>query len=339
MTTTLRDAIRETLRAEMQRDPDVLLIGENVRTWGGSNKVTLGLGEGVLADRVLETPVSENAIVGAALGAALAGLRPVAEVYSADFLFTAGNEVLNDIPKWRYQHRRDADLCLVLRMAMGGSQEGRGPEHTQCIEGYLHHAPGLTIVVPGDPEDAVGCLTEAVRGSDPIVFLEHRRLYGLSQDYRAEAAASRRIGRGRVVHEGDDVTLVAWGWMRQEALAATRTMAADGVSVEVVDPVTIKPMDWGTIEQSVRKTGHLLVVEEGPLTGSVGAEVLSRAVEGEWTADVRALARLAMPDLPVPYAPTLEAACIPSAAKICERLHRLMLARRCGSPASSAKGG
>jgi pyruvate/2-oxoglutarate/acetoin dehydrogenase E1 component len=325
---TFRSALTSALRDELRADSRVLLFGETVGTGGGAAQVTLGLANEFGRERVIETPVSENAIVGAALGCALAGLVAVCEVYSADFLFTAGSEVINDIAKWRYQHRWEKPLNLVLRMPTGNWGVAAGPEHSQCIEGYLHHTPGLTVMMPSSADHAGKALTAAMRYGNPVIFLEHRRLYEKAAPVREKGTAGSTfaIGRAELVRSGTDATVVAWGWMREIAEEAAATLAKDGVSIEVIDPITIKPMDIDRIRESVQKTRHLLVVEEAPLTGSVGAEIVARIVE-----DVDLphghVSRLAMPDVPHPYALSLETVPIPNAEAVRSRIRSMMKAQ------------
>jgi pyruvate/2-oxoglutarate/acetoin dehydrogenase E1 component len=322
---TFRSALTNALRDEMRADPRVVVLGETVATGGGAARVTLGLADEFGRDRVIETPVSENAIVGAALGCALAGLVVVAEVYSADFLWTAGSEVINDIAKWRYQHRWKKPLHLVLRMPMGNWGVAAGPEHSQCIEGYLHHTPGLTVLVPGAAGHAGRALTAAMRCGNPVIFLEHRRLYEKAASGREDQAAESAfaIGRAQLVRCGTDATVVAWGWMRDIAEQAAEALANDGVSIELIDPITIKPLDIDRIRESVEKTRRLLVVEESPITGSVGAEIVARMVEDVDLLRGHAL-RLAMPDVPHPYSRSLETAPIPNADAVRARIRTMV---------------
>lgn len=312
-TLTYREAIRETLAAEMRADETVFVLGEIVASRGGSAFVTEGLVEEFGPERVLETPVSENAIVGSALGAALDGMRPVAELYQADFLFTTGNEVINDVPKWRYQHRYEGELPVVLRAQMGVPPGGgSGPEHSQCPEAFLHHAPGLTVVTPGTAADAAGLLRSAIRGGDPVVYLEHKRLYDRAEPVPDDPEHTVPLGEATVRRDGSDATVVAWAWMLDRAIEAADALESQGVDVEVIDPRTVKPFDYGTVVESVRRTGSLVVAEESPKTGSIGAEVVARVVEAG--VDLAAPpARVALPDVPHPYHPGVEDALLPGA--------------------------
>jgi acetoin:2,6-dichlorophenolindophenol oxidoreductase subunit beta len=324
--TTFRAGLRHVLITEMRKHPHVVVLGENVATWGGASAVTTGLIEEFGPQRVVETPVAENAIVGQALGAALGGLAVVLEVYSADFLFCAASEVVNDIAKWRFQHRWDGPLNLVLRMPMASSGIAAGPEHTQTIEGFLHRVPGLIVVIPSTVREAVGALRAAIWCGDPVVFLEHRRLYDLSETVAPSEldGYSRDLRRGSLARTGNDVTVVAWGWMRHLVMRAAEALEEEGgASVEVVDPVTIKPLDADLIADSVRKTGKLLVVEEAPATGSVGGEIIAQVLERAVTGPEQ-VARLTMPDLPNPFHPGIEASIIPDEASIRATIERIV---------------
>jgi pyruvate/2-oxoglutarate/acetoin dehydrogenase E1 component len=225
---------------------------------------------------------------------------------------------MNDIAKWRFQHHWDAPINLVLRMPMCSSGIAAGPEHTQAIEGLLHHVPGLVVVVPGDVREAVGSLRAALGCGDPVVFLEHRRLYDMRQEVSASdlAGYKRNLRSGSIVTRGADLTVVAWGWMRQLVERVAREVGHErGPSIEVVDPVTIKPMDVDLITKSVTKTKRLLVVEEAPVTGSVSAEIIARVVEAR-ISGLRRVERVTMPDLPNPFDPELEARLVPDEPSI-----------------------
>lgn len=196
-----------------------------------------------------------------------------------------------------------------------GATSGLGPEHSQSMESYFHHAPGLTIVVPGTAIDAAGLLRSAIRSAEPVLFLEHRRLYDLSEAVPLDSSFTAPIGKAAAARSGSDITVVAWGWMRQQATVAADRLAQLGISMELIDPRTIRPMDWSAIQQSVDKTGRLLVVEEAPRTGSVAAEILARVAEHQRARPIQ-MARLTMPDVIHPYSPEMEAAILPSADDI-----------------------
>jgi len=314
MSRTMRQSITDGLHELMTAHPDAIMIGEALDTRGGASQITYGFLEKYGAQRVIETPISENALVGMALGAAVAGLKVVAEVYSADFLFCAGSEVVNDIAKWRYQHHWEKPLHLVLRMPAGSAGSWSGPEHTQSIEGLLNNVPGIRVVMPSTAHDARRALVEAVEVGDPVVFLEHRALYDVRPGTTPSDAATdtaEPVLNGRVVREGSDVTVVAWGAMQHAARQAAEALKGDGFSVELVDPVTVKPMNHSLIHQSLAKTRRLLVVDEGPRTGSVAAEVVVRAFE-DAPQPPEAFKRLTFPDVHHPFDPRLERSLLPS---------------------------
>ena len=322
---TFREALRHVLADELASDPRVILLGENLHV-GGPFKVTQGLADRFGKKRVIETPVVENAIVGGALGLAIAGKVAVAEIFNSDFLFTAGNEVINDIPKWRFQHGRKAPLHLVIRGATGAAG-GQGPEHSQCIEAYLLHVPGLQVAMPGTPADAAGLLRAVLRSGKPTVFLEHKRLYDMKGAVPLASDFTVPIGKAEIVRPGSDLTIVAWAWMRHEALHAADMLAEHGFNAEVVDLRTISPLDVDTVAASARRTGRLLVVEESYRTGGVAAEIIASVVERVDSLG-GATARVAMLDAPIPYADRLERELTPDRRTIAESALALLRARR-----------
>jgi acetoin:2,6-dichlorophenolindophenol oxidoreductase subunit beta len=319
-TMTTRAALNAVLRSELKRSRETVYLGETSRD-GGVAGVGIGLYEQFGPDQVIETPVSENGFFGAALGLALAGFRPIVDCYSADFLMVVANEIINDYPKWRQQQARPGALPITVRGCMGANG-GLGPEHSQCMESYLHHAPGLTVIVPGSPADAAGLLRAAIRSPEPTVFFEHRRLYDLPGEVPDDEDFVLPLGKGQVVRRGRDVTVVAWAWMRQEAECAAAILEEDGISIEIVDPRTITPMDFGLIQSSVARTGTLVVAEEAPVTGSVGAEILARVMESSRDRAVRAI-RVAMPNAIHPYSSTMEREILPDAKSICDAVREL----------------
>lgn len=310
--TTARAALTEVIASELRRSEQTMFLGETVRGLGAAG-VAAGLYDEFGEAQVIETPVSENGIFGAVLGLALSGQRPIVEIYSADFLLAVANEVINDIAKWRQQQGESGPLPITIRGCMGANR-GLGPEHSQCMEAYLHHAPGLSIVVPGTPADAAGLLRAAIRSPDPVIVLEHRRVYDLTGEVPIDPDFTLPLGCAETVRSGEDATLLAWGWMGHEARAAAERLAEGGISVELIDPRTIRPFDWDAVFASVRRTGCLLIAEESPLTGNVGAEIVARTVE-QVGPGIRAK-RVCMPDAIHPYSPELEAAVLPTADQI-----------------------
>jgi pyruvate dehydrogenase E1 component beta subunit len=305
-------AIKEALALEMRRDPSVFVFGEDVGKYGGVWGVLRGL-EQEFGARVLDTPISENLIVGMAVGAAMRGLRPVAELQYADFVFCAGDEVFLKSSIWRYVHDGAFDLPLVVRMACGGS--GFGPEHSQSTEAYLMHTPGIRVAVPSTPADAKGITTAAIRSNDPVFILEHKYLYGVEGEV-PEGEHVVELGRARIRRPGERLTIVAWHDMLRRALAAAEQLAQRGIEVEVLDPVTLAPFDLDTLLASVRKTGACMVVEEGYRTLGVGAEIGALLMEHAFGDLDRPLVRLAIPDVPIPTADHLAAALVPGVDEI-----------------------
>lgn len=321
MTTTMRRSITAALHEIMEAHDNTIMLGEALDTRGGASEITYGFLQRYGSGRVVETPISENALAGMALGAAVAGLRVVAEIYSADFLVCAGSEVVNDIAKWRYQHQWEKPLRLVLRMPSGSAGKWAGPEHTQSIEGILNNVPGIRVVVPSNAADARRALVEAVELGDPVVFLEHRSLYDIPAEGVDEDSHGPVLS-GRVVRTGDAATIVAWGAMQRAARAAAEALAEDGIDVELIDPVTVKPVNHRLIQDSVAKTSQLVVVEEGPRTGSVAGEIIVRALE-DTDLSHKSFRRVTFPDVHHPFDPRLEAALLPTPERIADAVRSL----------------
>lgn len=319
---TYGEAIREALAEEMRRDPAVILYGEDVARFGGIFGVLGGLRQ-EFGERVFDTPISETAIVGAAVGAAMRGMRPVAELQFADFVFCAGDEIFLKAATWRYAHDGAVRLPLVVRAASGGF--GFGPEHSQCPEAYIMHTPGLRLAVPSTPADAKGLLKTAIRSDDPVVFLEHKLLYGMSGNVPEGDGALVPFGVAKVRRTGTALTIVAWQEMLRRALMAADQLAADGIEVEVIDPVTLNPFDWETLLASVRKTGGCLIVEEAYRTLGIGAEIGAVLMERAFGYLDKPLRRLAIPDVPIPTSFHLVDAVVPRIEDIA-RVAREMVA-------------
>lgn len=301
-------AIREALAGELRRDERVVVFGEDVGAYGGVWGALRGLRE-EFGDRVFDTPISENLIVGMAVGMAMRGLRPVAELQYSDFVFCAGDEVFLKAATWRYAHDGACALPMVVRMASGGG--GFGPEHSQCTEAYLMHTPGLRVAVPSTPADAKGVTTAAIRSEEPVFVFEHKLLYG-TRGPVPEGEHVVELGRATVRRPGRHLTVVAWQDMLRRVLVAAERLAADGIELEVVDPVTLDPFDAETLLSSVARTGACMVVEEAPRTLGVGAEIGALLMEHAFAHLDRPLVRLGIPDVPVPTAQHLVDALVPS---------------------------
>ena len=325
---TIAQALREAVAEEMRRDESVFLIGEDIGVeggFGGAFGVYLGLVEEFGHDRIIDTPISEKAIAGAAVGSALAGLRPIADMQYSDFLFECMDELVNQAAKMRLMSGGRLSVPLVMRAPVGATL--RGAQHGQSPESYFAHVPGLKVVCVSDAYHAKGLLKSAVRDDNPVLVFEHKLLYGSKGreglgglDSTAEVPEEEYLvplGKAVVVRPGRDVTIVATHVSLYRTLAAAAQLAADdGIECEVIDPLTLLPLDEETILDSVRRTGRLVTVHEDSLTGGWGAEVAARAAEqcfGDLVAPVRRIAAL---DAPIPFAPVLEDAVLPSVDRI-----------------------
>lgn len=313
-----RRAIRDALDEELARDETVIFYGEDVAKPGGVFATTPGLHEAHGEARVFDTPISELAMTGAAFGAAVCGLRPVLEIMFADFLPLAMDSLVNQAAKYWYLSNEQASVPLVVRSAMGGGGNF-GAIHSQSPITWFFGVPGLKIVAPAFPADAKALLKAAVRDDNPVLFLEHKRLYSLKQELTGGAPELLPLGQAAVVREGADVTIATVSKSVHDALAAADRLAADGIGAEVIDLRTLRPLDAATVRASVAKTNRLVVVEEGPLTGGWAGEVLARVVE-DGLEDVDDAWRIATAEHPVPYAPPLEDDFLPSAERIADEI-------------------
>ena len=307
-TLTYSQAINQALAEEMQRDVDVILYGQDVAVWGGIFNVTDGLLEKFGPDRVFDTPISESVMVGAGVGAASMGLRPVVELQFADFVITAGDEIFFKAGMWRYMHGGAHTIPLVVRAPSGGS--GFGPEHSACPEAFIMHAPGLLCAVPSTPEDAKGLLKQAIRLNNPVIYFEHKLLYQMRGEV-PDGEVLTPFGKAVVRREGEAVTIVAWQDMLRRALTAAERLSRDGIEVEIVDPRTLNPFDRETIVESVKKTGACIVVEEAYRTLGVGAEIGAMLLEDALPYMDKPFKRLAIPDVPIPTSQHLVDAIVP----------------------------
>jgi pyruvate/2-oxoglutarate/acetoin dehydrogenase E1 component len=311
-TLEFRDAIRDALDEELERDESVVFFGEDVAAAGGVFNVTKGLYERHGASRVFDTPISELAITGAAFGAAVSGLRPVVEIMFGDFLFLAMDSLANQAAKFWYLSAEQASVPLVVRSAVGAG--GRfGAIHSQMPTPWFQGIPGLKVVAPASPLEAKGLLKAAIRDENPVVFLEHKRLYSVKEEVNAGEDVIA-LGRARTVRAGADVTLVTVSKSVHDALAAAEQLRG-AIDVEVIDLRTLRPLDHDAVRASVQRTNRLMVVEEGPRTGGWSGEVLGELSETalEYLDDAW---RLTTPDGPTPYSPTLEDAFLPTVEPI-----------------------
>mgnify|MGYP006288685713 CR=1 FL=1 len=312
---TCTEALREALHEEMARDERVFLMGEDIAAYGGAFGVTRGLLDTYGPERVRNTPISEPGFVGAAVGAALAGSRPVVEIMFMDFITLAMDQLVNQAAKLHYVFGEQATCPLVVR-AVGGAGRCYGPTHSQNLEAWFVHAPGIKVVAPSSPAEAKGLLKAAVRDDNPVLFVEHKLLYNRREDMPDDAGRPLPIGKARIVRPGEDLTIVAWSWMAAEAEEAAHRLAAEDIEAEVIDLRSLSPMDTDTIVDSARKTGRVLVVEEGHRTGGVAAEIACRIFENAHDYLDAPIRRLAATDNPIPAGPALEQAMIPNAARI-----------------------
>jgi pyruvate/2-oxoglutarate/acetoin dehydrogenase E1 component len=319
---TIRDAINEAMREEMERDERVFLLGEDVGAFGGAFKVSKGLYEAFGARRVVDTPISEAAIVGTALGAAMTGLRPVAEIMFVDFTTVAMDQITNQVAKARYMLGGQVKVPLVIRMTCGASG-GWAAQHSQSLEPWFLYVPGLKVVTPATAADAKGLLKTAIRDDSPVLFMEHKRLYnrkGLVPD----GEYTIPLGQAEVKRPGQDVTLVTYSYMVYTTLEAAERLADEmNIQAEVIDLRTLNPMDMETVITSVKKTGRLVVVHEGHTSFGVGAEITGRVVEQAFDHLDAPVQRVGAVDTPIPYSPALEHVVIPDAARIVTAVRRL----------------
>ncbi len=321
-TRTYVQALTEALDMAMDKDANVFLLGEDIGTMGGDFGVTRGLFDKYGAERVRDTPLSEAAIVGACVGAAMVGMRPVAEIMFADFLGECYDQLVNNAAKMHYMFDGQFKASIVVRTACGGGFGG-GPHHSQSVEGWFLNVPGLVIVAPATPADAKGLLLSAIEDDNPVLFLEHKALYRLKGDV-PEGYYSTPLRKAAVAREGKDVTIVAAMKMTHEALAAAEALAAEGIEAEVIDLRTIRPYDAQTVLESVRKTGRAVVATEAPKMGGLAAE-LSATISEECFRDLKApVLRVAGLDTPIPFSLVLEKYILPGKDEIVQGVRQVL---------------
>ena len=320
---TVIEAVREALREEMERDPTVFTMGEDIGARGGVFLATEGMLEQFGPDRVIDTPLAEAAIGGIALGAAVNGMRPVAEIEFGDFIWPAVNQIIGEAARVRYgtQGRRTAPL--VLRVPYGGGVRG-GLFHSQSIEVAFSHQPGLKVVAPATPDDAKGLLKSAIRDDDPVIFFEHKRTYRLVKGDVPEGDYTIPIGKADVKRTGSDLTVISYGLVLHYCLEAAATLMAEGIDVEVIDLRTLRPLDTDTVLESVRKTSKAMVVHEDTKAGGIGGEIAAVIAEEAFEDLDAPVKRVAGPEVPaMPFSPLLEAEFMPSAEKIAAEMREL----------------
>lgn len=318
---TYREALREGLQEEMRRDERVFLLGEDIAEFGGTYKVTEGLLAEFGPERVRNTPISETAIVGAALGAALLGMRPVAELMYIDFSAVAMDQIVNQIAKIRYMFGGKAKASLVIR-TQGGAGRSSGPHHAQSLETWFCHTPGLMVAMPSTPYDVKGLIKSSIRSDNPVIFIEHKLLYNEKGPVPEEEYLVP-IGKADIKREGGDVTLVATSRMVLRALKAAEALAEDGIEAEVLDPRSLVPLDEDAILQSVKKTGRLVIIHEAVKRGGYGAEIQAVVSEKAFDYLDAPIKRVAAANTPVPFAPALENFVIPDERDIIKGVKEL----------------
>jgi acetoin:2,6-dichlorophenolindophenol oxidoreductase subunit beta len=319
---TYREAVQKAIADELRSDPDVIFFGEDVAKAGGVFKVTPGLYEEFGENRVRDTPISEQAIIGTALGAAITGLRPIAELMFADFIPVAMDQIVNQVAKYRYMSGGQFVVPLTIRAAQGGGG-GFGTQHSQCAESWLMNFPGLKVVVPSTPLDMYSLLRGAVREDNPVIVLEHKFLYNNKGEV-PDNTPPAELGKAKIVQSGTDVTVVGVQLMLHRALEASENLKQDGISAEVIDLRTITPLDTETILKSVQKTGRLIIVEETPRLGGWGANIASLvADEGIYFLDAP-IKRVNMEQSLIAYSPVLEDEIIPNVSRIESAIRELV---------------
>lgn len=310
---TYAEAIRDGMRVEMHRDAKVYIAGEDVGKFGGCFGVTAGLFD-EFPGRVLDTPISETAIVGHAVGAAAAGLRPVVEIMFIDFMGVCMDELFNQAAKMRYMFGGKAKVPMVVRTPCGGGMTASA-QHSQCIEAWFTHIPGIKTIMPSTPADAKGLIAAAIRDDNPVMYIEHKQLLAMSGEV-PEGEYVIPLGKADIKRTGSDVTIVAWSWMVHKALAAAEQLAKEGISAEVVDLRTLVPLDKECILQSVAKTNRLVVVNEAVRTSGFAGEIAAIVVEEGFDLLDAPIVRVTALDIPVPFNAKLEAVYLPNETKI-----------------------
>jgi pyruvate dehydrogenase E1 component beta subunit len=311
---TVVEALNEALREEMKRDEQVILLGEDIgKYWQGAFKVTKGLEEEFGPERVRDTPISENAIVGCAVGAAMTGMRPVAEIMFGDLVSLAMDQICNQAAKLRYMSGGQVSVPLVVRTPFGAGGS-YASHHSQSLEAWFVHIPGLIVVQPSNPYDAKGLLKSSIRDDNPVVFCEHKFVYGLKGKIPEEDYVIP-LGKAAVHREGEDITIIATSIMVSRALSAARELEKDGISCEIIDPRTLRPLDGETLCNSAKKTGKVLIIHEACDTGGVSGEIMKTVVRGAFY-HLDRIEVLAGKDAPIPFAPVMEKWVAPHEARI-----------------------
>jgi len=310
----MREAISQALWEEMERDPSVFILGEEVGVWGGTYAVTKGFYDHFGARRVKDTPIAESAIIGAAIGAALTGLRPVAELMTINFAFSAMDHIVNEAAKLHYMFGGQFVLPMVIRTVGGGGRQ-LGATHSQTPDVIFAHFPGLKVVAPGTPEDAKGLLKSAIRCNDPVLFIEHATMYQVRAEV-PEGDYSIPIGVSKIQRPGQDITIVSYSKGLELSMQAAEELSKEGIDVEVIDLRTLRPLDMDPVIESFKKTNHAVIVEEGWKSYGVGAEISSRIYEEAFDYVDAPIKRVAQKEVPLPYSRDLEQLALPQVPEI-----------------------
>jgi pyruvate dehydrogenase E1 component beta subunit len=319
---TMREAISQALWEEMERDPNVFILGEEVGVWGGTYAVTKGFYDHFGPDRVRDTPIAEAAIVGAAIGSALTGLRPVAELMTINFAFVAMDHIVNEAAKLHYMFGGQFTLPLVIRTVGGGGRQ-LGATHSQVPDAIFAHFPGLKVVAPGTPADAKGLLKEAIRSNDPILFIEEATLYQVRGEV-PEGDYTIPIGKSTIARPGKDVTIVTYSKELDNSMKAAEILSREGIEVEIVDLRCLRPLDMDPVIESFKRTNRAVIVEEGWMSYGVGSEVASRIYETAFDYVDAPVKRVAQKEVPLPYNRTLEAMALPQVDDIVKAVREVL---------------
>ncbi len=320
------EAIREAFVEEMQRDESVFLLGEDIGIMGGAFGQTKGLLQMFGEERVRDTPISEAAIVGAAIGASLLGMRPVAEIMFTDFSTISMDQIINQAAKIRYLAGGQVVVPIVVRM-QGGAGKGKAAQHSQSFEGIYTHIPGLKVVAPSTPKDAKGLLKSAIRDNSPVIFIEHGSLYSLTGSV-PEGDYTVPLGLPEIKREGKDVTVVTYSFMVHKALAASQILGKRGIDLEIIDMRTLSPLDIGIVVKSVQKTNRVVIAHEACVTGGLGGEIAAQITEQAFDYLDAPIKRVGLPDIPVPYSKGLERLVVPNEATIIKAVEEVMQGSR-----------
>ncbi len=324
---TYLEAVREALRLEMSADPNVFLIGEDIGVYGGAFGVTKGMLEEFGSERVRDTPISEAAIAGTATGAAMMGMRPVMELMFMDFITLSMTQLVNQAAKMHFMLGGEYDLPIVVR-APAGSGTGAAAQHSQSLEAWFVHTPGIKVVAPGTPYDVKGLLISSIRDNNPVLFMEHKLLYRVKGPV-PEESYEILLGKAKVARTGKHLTLLTYSIMVQRSMQAAEVLSKEGIEIEIIDLRTLKPLDKETIISSVEKTGRVLIVHEAPITGGFGGELCAAICSSSAFDCLDApIERLAGRDIPIPYNRTLERAAVPQVEDIVSAARRLAMEGR-----------